>query len=107
MDSPDALLALEPQEFKNMVSGIRAVEEAIHQNVRLEIFDEELGFKKSIATRLVLANDKKTGEVFTVNDFTFLRYGEGVDCKDMEKVLSRKSARPLVKGEVLGYHDFV
>ena len=105
LPSPDAPLALEPNEFDDMVKGIRAAESASGDHVRLDIFDEEDSFKKKISTRLILATDKKAGDIFRSEDFQFLRYPSGVDCKDLDTVLNKKSAKVLKVGDVLNYSD--
>jgi sialic acid synthase SpsE len=107
LPSPDAPLALQPSEFAEMTKGIRAVEKSISNNVRLDIFEEEMEFKKSIATRLVLKKDIKEGEILTHDDFVFLRHTSGVDCKDLRNVVNKRSTKPLKKGEVLEYSNFI
>lgn len=105
LPSPDAPLALEPHEFAEMVRGIRAVEKAMSNNVRLDIYQQELGFKNQITTRLVLATDIDEVRPFRVEDFLFLRHDSGVNCKDLDQVLSKVASRSLKKGEVLQYSD--
>lgn len=105
MPSPDAPIAIEPPLFKEMVDAIRAVEQATAPYSRTEIYAEEKGFKDKIATRLFLNADKQAGETLTETDFTFLRYTEGVDCRNMDTVLGKKLRRDLPAGSLLRSSD--
>jgi sialic acid synthase SpsE len=100
---PDAPFSLEPPEFKLMVDGIRAAEQAIGVNYRTEIQPEEQQFKQSILYRLVTNKPKKQGEVFTKEDFIYKRNPEGIDCRDMEYLLTLnpRASRDVSKGELM------
>jgi sialic acid synthase SpsE len=100
---PDAQYSLEPNDFKQMVDGIRAAEVSTGFDVRTEIQAAENKFKQSILTRLVLKSDKKAGSVFTNSDFEFKRHPEGIDCRDLGFLLEKglKSKKEIKKGELL------
>ncbi len=84
---PDAAFSLEPQKFKQMIKGIRAVEKMMEKDVRVKIEEEEQSFKNSIQTKLVLAKAKKAGDKIEEDDILFRRADEGIDCADLEVVL--------------------
>ncbi len=101
-DTPDAVTAMEPAEFARMTQGIRAVEQAMKPQLRIEIEPEENAFKESIRYRLVLARSKKAGEPFTAGDFQYLRHPSGVDCHDELLVLARfAAAQDIEAGRLL------
>jgi sialic acid synthase SpsE len=85
---PDAWYSIEPDMFKKMVDGIRAIEMAVGNDPRTEIQPEENNFKQKILYRLVLKKDKKKGEKFSQEDFLFLRNKDGVDCRQMDFVIN-------------------
>ncbi len=99
---PDAAISILPDEFKNMVTGIRAIEQALKSKSRIELEIEEQHFKDSILYRLVLKKAKKDNESFNENDFEFKRDYNGIDCKQMEFIIKNmKSNSNISKGELL------
>lgn len=88
---PDAPFSLEPHEFKRMVEGIRAAEQTLIDDRREEIQPEENQFKDSILYRLVANKILVSGETMKAEDFKFLRHPEGIDCRELQKYLERKS----------------
>lgn len=86
---PDASFSLEPHEFKKMVEGIRAIDEATLYNERKTLQNAEFEFKEAIRTRLVSNKYLKKGDVVKIDDFKFLRHHEGMDCRDLGKYLKK------------------
>ena len=84
---PDAPFSLEPDEFKRMVEGIRAAEQTLIDDSREKLQPEEYQFKESILYRLVANKSLVSGESVKAEDFKFLRYSEGIDCREMHKYL--------------------
>lgn len=80
---PDASFSLEPQEFQAMVKSIRAVEESKKFTPRTEIIPEEKKFKDSILYRVVLNQNKQANERLLPSEVNYLRYHEGVDCREL------------------------
>lgn len=98
---PDASFSLEPDELKQMVEGIRAAEQMLQTNTRLAIQAEEAKFKNAIGTKLVMAKDKKAGEVLEKDDFIFRRSSEGIDCKYLDSIVGRSVKVELFKDQLL------
>ena len=84
---PDAPFSLDPNDFKRMVEGIRAAEQALHNDERITIQSEERQFKESILYRLVTNRAVRAGDVVKSEDFRFLRDSDGVDCRELEDYL--------------------
>ena len=89
---PDAAFSLEPADFKKMVEGIRAIEKSMVGDKRDTLQEGESLFKEAIRTRLVSNKVLRKGEEVRSHDFRFLRYSEGVDCRDLWQYL-RSGAR--------------
>lgn len=102
IDTPDAFLSLEPAEFKRMIEGIRAVEQALEGGSRVTLETEEEKFRDEIIYRLVLKTRKNEGDIFYPEDFDYKRHYEGIDCRDLDFVLKHMRARKdLSEGIIL------
>ncbi len=104
---PDAPFSLEPNEFKRMVEGIRAVEQAIIDDNREELQPEESQFKNSILYRLVANKHLGAGQPLKEDDFKFLRYPEGIDCRDLKNYVEENAvfSRNIAKNQMLFTDD--
>ena len=78
MEGPDHKASLEPQELAEMVRSIRNVEQAIGDGVKKvsasELKNQDIARKSIIAPRAI-----KAGEVFTEENITTKRPGNGID----------------------------
>jgi N,N'-diacetyllegionaminate synthase len=90
LEGPDHPFALEPDELKAMVDGVRAAEAALG-NGRLEGPSEaEAGEMYQLARRSVIAaTDIPAGTEITEEMLTVKRPGYGIKPKDMELVVGR------------------
>jgi sialic acid synthase SpsE len=106
---PDAPFSLEPNEFKRMVEGIRAAEQAIINGSREELQPEENQFKESILYRLVANKPLSSGAPLNKGDFKFLRHPEGVDCRVLQNYLDGKAtySRDVPKNQLLFIDDIL
>ena len=78
MEGPDHKASLEPQELKQMVDSIRNVEKAIGDGVK-KVSASELK-NKDIARKSIIASKAiKAGEVFTEDNITTKRPGNGIN----------------------------
>ncbi|WP_061298538.1 N-acetylneuraminate synthase family protein [Leptospira borgpetersenii] len=77
LPSPDAPLAIEPDEFSNLVKSIRDVELSLKFTSRLELEHDELKFKKRILYKPIFNSSKKKGEKIDLEDFEFKRTALG------------------------------
>ena len=78
MEGPDHKASLEPQELAEMIRSIRNVEQAIGDGVKKvsasELKNQDIARKSIIAARAI-----KPGEVFTEENITTKRPGNGID----------------------------
>ncbi|MBQ6560014.1 MAG: N-acetylneuraminate synthase [Erysipelotrichaceae bacterium] len=78
MEGPDHKASLEPQELAEMVRTIRNVEQAIGDGVKKvsasELKNQDIARKSIIAAKAI-----KAGEVFTEDNITTKRPGNGID----------------------------
>lgn len=93
---PDAGFSLEPDEFQQMVRGIRIVEQAIGNPIP-EISAEELK-NRCFRRSLFAVQDIRAGETFTPQNVRSIRPGHGLAPKYLPKVLGTKAAHDIERG---------
>lgn len=101
MEGPDHKASLEPDELKVMVSSIRNIEKAIGGDGTKHVSDSE---RKNIAIArksIVAACDIKAGEIFTEDNLTVKRPGDGVSPMRWEEVLGQKAKKYFNEDELI------
>jgi len=104
---PDAPYSLEPGEFKEMVNGIRAVEQSCRLSYRSEILPQENEFKQKILYRLILNKNKKKGDIVSPEDYNYLRSAQGIDCREKKALVKQLATRDLTAGDLLHHSDLI
>ena len=100
MEGPDHKASLEPHELKDMVCAIRNIEKALGDGVKRPSKSEEKN--KPIARKSIVAQQPiKKGEIFTADNLTVKRPGEGINPMQWEKVLGTKAIRDFAPDEVI------
>ena len=101
MEGPDHKASLEPDELKAMVSAIRNIEKAVGGDGTKHVSESE---KKNIAIArksIVAACDIKAGEVFTEQNLTVKRPGNGVSPMCWEEVLGQTAKKDFNEDELI------
>jgi N-acetylneuraminate synthase len=100
LPGPDHKASLEPQELKDMVLGIRAVEESIGHGVKIPAPAEVHNI--DIARRsLVAAIDIKKGDVFTEENLTCKRPGTGASSIYYWSYIGTKAKRDFLQDDII------
>lgn len=101
MDGPDHVASLEPNELINMVSGIRNIELAISGSGIKEPSESE--FKNiAIARKSIVAiRDIAQGEIFSENNITTKRPGNGLSPMRWNEVIGTVSKRVFFEDELI------
>ena len=100
MEGPDHKASLEPHELKDMVCAIRNIEKALGDGVKRPSKSEEKN--KPIARKRIVAQQPiKKGEIFTADNLTVKRPGEGINPMQWEKVLGTKAIRDFAPDEMI------
>jgi len=90
LPGPDHQASLEPLELKYMVDGIRNIEKALGDGVKVikpsEIANRSVA-RKSIVARIPI----KTGEIFNENNLTTKRPGTGMSPMDWDNLVGKRS----------------
>ena len=96
---PDAAVSLEPHEFKTMVAAIRTAERALGK-VSYQLSEKEHAsrvFRRS----LFVVKNMQAGEEFTRENVRSIRPGMGLPVKDLNRIVGKKSAYPIMRGQPL------
>lgn len=99
LPGPDHRASLEPEELKAMVSAIRNIEKAVSGDGSKHVSESE---KKNIAVArksIVAARDIRCGEVFTEENLTAKRPGNGISPMRWEEVLGQQAKRAFNEDE--------
>lgn len=100
MEGPDHKASLAPEELRQMVLSIRNVEAALGNGIKQPSEAE----KKNIAiTRksIVAACDIKQGDVFTEQNLTTKRPGNGISPMRWEEIMGTKAVRNFMADELI------
>ncbi len=100
MEGPDHKASLEPDELSAMVRAIRNIEQAMGDGEKKpqksEIANIAVARKSIIAAR-----DIKKGEVFTKEDLTTKRPGNGISPMRLDEVVGTKAIRNFMEDELI------
>lgn len=100
MEGPDHKASLEPQELKQMTDAIRNIEKALGDGVKKRTSSEEhnvAAARKSIVAKCHI----QKGEVFTEDNLTVKRPGNGVSPMKWRAVLGKKADRDYQEDELI------
>lgn len=100
MEGPDHKASLEPDELTAMVASIRNIEKALGTNAKRVSLSEQKNLvivRKSIVARRAI----KTGELFSEENVTVKRPGDGISPMLWFDVLGRKAKRNFSEDELI------
>tara|TARA_Y100000590_G_C15742267_1_gene1020689 strand:+ start:4306 stop:5301 length:996 start_codon:yes stop_codon:yes gene_type:complete len=98
MKGPDHLSSLEPKEFKLMVRSIRNVEKCLGNGKKIPSLSEKPNIKAARKSIVASRNIYK-GELFTSNNLTTKRPGDGLSPMLWNKVLGKKAKKNYLKDQ--------
>jgi N,N'-diacetyllegionaminate synthase len=100
MKGPDHKASLEPEELKNMIDAIRNVEKALGNGIKKPSKSEAKN--KDIARKsIVAAKDIEKGELFTEDNLTIKRPGDGINPMQWPNILGKKAKREFSFDELI------
>lgn len=100
MQGPDHKASLEPDELTAMVRAIRDVEQALGNGVKSPQ-PSEVKNKPIARKSLVAAEGIKAGEVFTENNLTIKRPGDGLSPCKYWSLLGKRSQKDYSEGDLI------
>jgi len=100
MKGPDHKASLEPDELKKMVEGIRNIELAMGNGIKRPTPSEIKN--KIVARKSIVASKKiKAGELFTIDNITIKRPGNGVSPMLWNQIVGRRAKRDFRPDELI------
>lgn len=100
MDGPDHKASLEPKELAHMVSAIRNVEQALGGTEKKISASEEKN-RCIVRKSIVAACDIKKGDVFTEENITVKRPGNGISPMQWEHVLGKEAKQDFATDDLI------
>lgn len=105
MPGPDHSCSLEPNEFKEMIFGIRQTEKSLGNGIKIPTENERdniLAMRRSI-----VANKKfSKGEIIEKNGISFKRPYGGIPPKEINKIIGKKLKNNIDPDQQLNWNDF-
>lgn len=102
MEGPDHRASLDPQEFRDMVRQIRAIEVALGDGVKWPNPSEER-IKPLVRRRIVASRDLPAGTRLDWEHLCFKRADQGLYVEQAESLIDRQLNRPLGEDEPLDW----
>lgn len=100
MEGPDHKASLEPDELKAMVDSIRNIESALGDGIKQPAESEKKNM--AIARKSIIAKkDIKAGEVFTEENLTVKRPGDGISPMKWFDVIGKVATRDFEEDELI------
>lgn len=106
MEGPDHKCSLEPEEFRELIAGVRAVEKCLGTGVKIPSQSEvnnTYGMRRSLVAR----NDIKAGTVLTEAHFGFKRPANGLSPNYLETLIGKKTAKDMLQDEAFTFESIL
>lgn len=105
-EGPDHKASVLPEELKNLCDGIRKIEIALGKNDKIVTKSEE---KNKIVARksIVAMKNIKKGEIFSKENITTKRPGNGISPMEWYNILGKKSERNFEEDEIITHSEFM
>lgn len=100
MEGPDHKASLEPSELKAMVKSIRNIEQALGTGHKT-ISESERKNIEIARKSIVAAKDIKEGEIFTEENLTVKRPGNGISPMEWENIIGKVAKRNFQEEELI------
>lgn len=98
MIGPDHKASLSPGELRDMVSAIRKIEHSLGDGIKIPSAGE---IKNKVAARksIVASKNIRQGELFTIDNITVKRPGDGISPMHWDQILGRQAKRNFARDE--------
>ena len=100
MEGPDHKASLEPSELKFMVEAVRKVERALGDGIKRPVSSEVKNIN-IVRKSIVAKTDIRKGDVFTENNLTTKRPGNGISPMKWYDLIGRKASRDYLEDELI------
>lgn len=102
MEGPDHLASLEPAEFRQLVDGVRQLEQALPwRGPGRHASQGELLNRENLGKSVVAARSIARGEIYTADMLRVASPGQGLVPYKLDRLLGRPALRDLAQGDFL------
>ena len=98
MEGPDHIASTEPKEFKELVDGIRIVENCLGTGIKAPTTAEKR-IAKVVTKRIVAKTNIRKGEKFTLNNICIKRHDIGYLAKEWDRTIGQISTKDYAMDE--------
>ena len=105
MTGPDHNFAMEPKEFRNMVTKIRKIESGLGSGIKKINSQKELEMSRKGKRSIHVNKYLKKNDIIKKSDLTFKRPGLGINPHDWKKVIGKKLIRSIKEDYWLQWKD--
>jgi N-acetylneuraminate synthase len=105
MEGPDHAASLEFDQFKQLVDGIRQLEQSLGSGDKREISQGEMINRENLAKSLVASKDLPKGHIITEDDVSIKSPGQGLSPLKFEELIGKELMRDLDKEEFFFQSD--
>lgn len=107
MEGNDHKVSLLPDEFAEMVQGIRQVEEALGTSIERQLSQGELMNRANLAKSLICTRALTPGETITEKHITIKSPGRGLQPNRKTELIGLRAKRPIKEGDFFFPSDLV
>lgn len=104
LEGPDHPYALEPEELKSMIKGIRDVEKALGSEIK-QVGELERKGLVSARRSIHAKGDIPKGTTITKDMIKIVRPCTGIEPKHLNRVLNTKTKKNILKNDVITWND--
>jgi N,N'-diacetyllegionaminate synthase len=104
LPGPDHAASLDPVELGQLVAGIRAVQAAMGDGIKVPTASE-LPVRNLVRRSVTMVRDVAAGASIAAADIALLRPGNGIPPASFTQMPGRRARRPLRAGETLTWAD--
>lgn len=104
LPGPDHRFSPDPQEFANMVEGVRFMEKALGSS-KLGPTPYEQNSRESFRLSCCATSDLEAGHILNSQNISFFRPGNGILPKNKTLLIGKKINHPLRRGDLIRQED--
>ena len=105
MEGPDHVASLTKKEFKELVVGIREVDQAIGNEKKREMSQGEMINRENLGKSLVASRSIKQGSIVKQSDIKVMSPGQGLSPQYSNKLIGKKLNRDIQKEDFFFQSD--
>ncbi|MDP2387237.1 MAG: N-acetylneuraminate synthase [Bacteroidota bacterium] len=106
LPGPDHKCSLEPNEFKELIDGVRNVEKCLGTGVKVPS-QSEINNTYGMRRSLVAKNDIKAGTVLTEEHFGFKRPANGLSPNYLDTLVGKKTSKDMLQDDAFTFESIL